>query len=370
MALILFLASCAAFKRTVFVENVPLKIEEVKIEPSSFNPSLGGKAKIYYQLSKDARVSISIFDPDGGIITNLFSNEPRKRGLNYEFWDGRDFEKIIIPDQAYFFTIEAEDEAKNTVIYDPATFSGGQEVDITDVKYDREAGIISFHLPFSAWVLARLGIKNGALMKTLLDWQPRPKGENIAFWNGRDESGIVELYSHPKFSMMLTTMSLPENSILAAGNNSISYYEYKKQVGQRRPKKPERPILTEKMNFKLSRHYGLPRWKDRAPHFTVSFPQVRERTPEGMPIISGKTLLKVELDQQDKEFITGQRFEIVLYVDDLLYAEEEEGYSPFSWIWDVSRIPDGEHLFTVNIVSLNDQVGVQSLKFVVKNRGN
>lgn len=364
---ILFLASCATFKEVPLVAEIPLKIEEVKIDPESFNPTVGEKVNIYYNLSKDAKVTIRIFDPDWGLVTNLLSNEPRKKGLNCEVWDGRDLEKTIVPDQAYFFTIEAEDESKGRVVYDPTTFSGGQEIDLVDVVYDREAGTISFNLPFSAWVLARLGIKNGALMKTLLDWEPRPKGENIVFWNGKDESGIVDLYSHPKFSMMFTTMSFPENSIITIGNNSKSYYEYKKQVVKKRPRKPERPVSVEKRNFKLSRHYDLPRWKDRAPRFSVSFPQITETTPSGLPVIRGKTLLKVALDEQDKEFIIGQRFEIVLYVDDILYAEEEEGYSPFSWMWDVSEIPEGEHILTINIVSLNDQVGAQSLKFMVMN---
>lgn len=367
---VLILASCATFRKTPFVGQAPLKIEEVKINPEFFNPTLEEKVKIYYRLSKDAKVTLQIFDPDGGIITNLISNGRREKGLNYEIWDGKDFDKVVVPDQAYFFTIEAEDESKNRVTYDPTTFSGGQEVDIVDVAHDREAGTISFNFPFSAWVLARLGIKNGALMKTLLDWEPRPKGENIVFWNGKDESGIVDLHSHPKFSMMITTMSFPENSIIATGNSQIDYYEYKKRVAERKPKKPERPILADKKNFKLSRHYGLPRCKDRAPRFSVSFPEITETTPKGFPIIRGKTLLKVTLDERDKEFITSQRFEIVLYVDDLLFAEEEEGYSPFSWMWDVSRVPDGEHLLTINIVSLNDQVGTQSLKFMVRNTGD
>lgn len=368
--IILILSSCAPSGKKPFVEQVPLKIEDVKINPESFNPTLGEKVKIYYKLSKDAKVTVRIYDPDQGIITNLLSHESREKGLNAEIWDGKDFEKAVIPDQAYFFTIEAEDEAKNTVVYDPTTFSGGEEVDIVDVIHDREEGTISFNLPFSAWVLARLGIKNGALMKTLLDWEPRLKGENIVFWNGKDESGIVNLYNRPKFSMMITTMSFPENSVIATGNSSISYYEYKKRTVERRPRKPEYPILAAKKNFKISRHYDLSRWKDRAPRFSISLPQITEKTPEGIPIIREKTLLKVTLDEQDKEFITGQRFEIVLYVDDILYAEEEEGYSPFTWMWDVSVIPDGEHLLTINIVSLNDQVGVRSLKFAVRNTGD
>lgn len=353
----------------------PLKIEEIKIAPESFNPALGEKVKIYYRLSNDAKVTISIFDPDRGLITKLISNRDRKKGANFEVWNGRDLERRIVPDQAYFFTIEAEDRLKNKLKYDPTTFSGGEELNIADIAYDKEAKTVSFNLPFSAWVLVRVGIKNGPLMKTLLDWEARPKGENIVFWDGQDENGIVDISNHPELSIVLTAISLPENSIIAKGNNSLSYSKYKMRVIEKRPKKPECPApelstQVDKRKFKISRHYNLPRYKDRAPRFSVSFPQITEKTPEGLPIVRKETLLKISLDEQDKEFITGQRFEIVLYVDDILYIEEEEGYSPFSWTWSVLGLPDGEHLLTVNIVSLNNQVGCQSLKFWVKNTGD
>ncbi|MFH1777875.1 MAG: hypothetical protein ABH952_10010 [Candidatus Omnitrophota bacterium] len=365
---VLFLTSCAVSKKAQIIEQSPLKIENVKITPDNFNPASGKKVNISYQLSKDAKITLNIYDPDMGFITALATDKLRKKGANVEVWDGRDFEGSVVPDQAYFFTIEAEDELRQKAVYDPTTFSGGEEVDIVDVISDRDAGTIVFNLPFSAWVLARLGIKNGALMKTLLDWQPCPKGENIVFWNGKDENNLIALKDHPKFSMMITTMSFPENSIITRGNSLRCYDEYKRRIANTRPEKTERPFTPANANIKLSRHKGQPRWQDRTPRFTIAFPEITETTPEGYPIIKEKALLKVILDERDKAYITGQRFEIVLYVDHMLYMEEEEGYTPFTWMWDVCNLSEGEHLLTINIVSLNDQVGAQSLKFVVKNR--
>lgn len=365
--LVLFLSSCVTAKKTALFDRSPLKIEGVKVSAECFNPSSGEKVDISYELSRDARVTIKVYDPDWGMIAGIISNQTREKGLNYESWNGYDFEKKIVPDQAYFFTIEALDDAKNSAVYDPTVFSGGKEVDIVDVVYNRESGTISFDLPFSAWVLTRLGIKNGPLFKTLLDWEPRLQGENTVSWNGKDESGMLYLCDHPKFSMMVTTMSFPENSVIVKGNNVITYQAYKKQAGHSVAVKIKRPELLEKKNYKLSRHYPQPRCKDRAPEFSVDFENIKERTSEGIPVINEGVLLKVSLDEADKEFITGQRFEIVMYVDDLLYAEEEEGYSPFSWKWNMAGISEGEHLLTVNIVSLNDQVGTKSVKFFVKN---
>lgn len=365
--LFLMLSSCSCVTaKKAFQSRLQLGIDNVGISPASFNPGLGEKVKISYSLNQDAKVTIKIFDPDRDLVRNLVSNEQKKTGENQEFWDGKTDENIIVPDQAYFFTIEAQGQDRNTAVYDPVTISGGKEIDIVDAVYNKESGTISFYLPFPAWILSRLGIKNGALMKTLLDWEPRPEGENTISWNGKDESSTVDLYEHPKFSMMITTMSFPDNSIIAKGGNSLSYYEYKKQSRQKAVKKIERPEALEKKNYKLSSHYNLPRWKDRSPEFTISFPDTTQKTAEGIPIINDKALLKMVLDERDKDFITAQRFEFVLYVDDVLYAEEEEGYSPFTWQWNISGLTEGQHLLTVNVVSLNDQVGTKSMKFIVK----
>src|SRR6266850_1299969 len=80
-----------------------LSVSEVALDVPSFNPSNGKKVTLKYQLSRTARVSIKIFDPDRQLVRNLSLNAPRKAGINREAWDGRDVVGSIVPNEAYFF---------------------------------------------------------------------------------------------------------------------------------------------------------------------------------------------------------------------------------------------------------------------------
>ncbi|MFH1220206.1 MAG: FlgD immunoglobulin-like domain containing protein [Candidatus Eisenbacteria bacterium] len=345
--------------------KVPLQILEPSVSPSSFNPTLKEGIEIAYRLTKDSGVTIKVFDPDYGLVNTVVQDQEQPLGTNRISWDGSDTEGKIVPDQAYFFTIEAKSRGEQA-IYDPTTFSGGEEVDITDVNMDEIANTVSFGLPKAAWVLGRIGIRDGPLLKTLLDWEPRPEGSNTAYWNGKDESGVAEVVTQPGFSMMVTTMFLPENSVIAVGNHEVTYHEYKVRSNKQGEPKQKREEMPRTEAIKFSRHRDLTRYSDRAPRFSVSLPSITEFTPTGLPIIRGKTPLRVLIEEADLAFLTGQRYEIALYVDFELYAEEEVGYSPFNWMWDTQGLPEGEHVLTVNVVSLNDQVGARSLKFVIQ----
>jgi len=46
--------------------------------------------------------------------------------------------------------------------------------------------------------------------------------------------------------------------------------------------------------------------------------------------------------------------------------EDEEGFTPFTYMWDTKGLPEGEHVFTVNIMSYDDHCGVESRKVIIK----
>jgi hypothetical protein len=340
------------------------EITEVSATPASFNPTKGETVVLSYRLPREGQVTLKVFDPDQGLIKTLTSEENQKEGIHQRSWDGKDNQGNIVPDQAYFFTIEARDGAGNLMVYDPTTVSGGEEIDITDVDVNREANTVSFKLPKPSWVLGRVGVHGGPLLKTLMDWEPRLMGSNIAHWNGKDESNIVNVETLKGYSMMITTMAFPENSIIAVGNSTLFYADYKRALAKGGEQKVQRPEGTRKELVRISRHYKLSRAEDRAPRFKVAFLNVSETNNEEVPILRGKVPIRVTLDDEQKGFMIGQRFEIAFYLDYQLFAEEEEGYTPFKWTWNTEGISKGEHILTINVISLGDQVGTASLKFI------
>jgi hypothetical protein len=56
----------------------------------------------------------------------------------------------------------------------------------------------------------------------------------------------------------------------------------------------------------------------------------------------------------------------VMFVDGVLEGEQETGYSPYSWVLNADELSAGKHLVTVNIATLNGQVGAASTWIDVK----
>jgi hypothetical protein len=335
----------------------------VEASKRTFNPSLGQSTTLSYELKKDAAVTVQVYDPDQDLVVALADEQPQKSGKVDLVWDGKDETGKVVPNEAFFFTIEAETEDGRRKVYDPTVFSGGVEQDLTEASIDREAGTILYRLPEMSRVRIRLGIGNGPLLSTLVDWEPRPAGQVTEYWDGKDRDGLVDLAGHPRFKMIISYFDLPQNSVIAYGNKGATYLEYKK--GVRRTKKEERPWLggDEK---KRSRHFELPRAQDRSPELVMTFPQRRNPDEPGtIPELQGKTVVHVELDEASKRHFQDTKFEIVFFLDGEFYAEEEVGYSPYNWVWDTSQAKEGEYVLTVNLSGFQDQIGILSRKVKV-----
>ncbi len=100
-----------------------LKISEVIVSTPTFNPSRGDSAELRYHLSRSADVTVKVFDPDFELIQILIDKLHQKTGGHREIWDGTDMDGATVPNEAYFFTIEAQEEDEGQqAVYDPITF--------------------------------------------------------------------------------------------------------------------------------------------------------------------------------------------------------------------------------------------------------
>ncbi len=331
-------------------------LSEVATSPSSFNPSHGEDVAIHFQLLKPAKVTGNVYDPDHGLIRTLANEKYMEAGTQGIIWDGKDMDGNVVPDEAYFFNIIAEDESGGEEIYDPTSFSGGAWQDITAADIDPQNHTITYKMPEMGRVMIRMGIQGGPLMNQLVDWKPRVKGMITEYWNGKDKDNLVDLYNHPKFKMIVTYFALPENSVIAFGNKELTYLDYKGSVASERPMKTKRASSVQK----VSPHYQLPRTIDHSPNLKVSFVNAEGTDEDGTIVLKGKTLVKVELDDEDKLVFQNQQFEICFFLDHQFYAEDEAGYTPFNWVWDLSNVEEGKYLLTVNISGFKDQIGVLS----------
>jgi hypothetical protein len=373
--LVLTMVSCAAPRKAIEevptpevkpeMEPGPFAISDVAVDPRTFSPSNGETVTITYKLSQPGKSIIKIFDPDMYLVRDL-SGEVDKPGLNTVIWDGRDFGGRVVPDGAYFFVIEALDFERSLATYDPVTFSGGESLVPVELTYDQEARVVNYQIARDAWVKIRAGISGGPLLKNIVNWTPSLAGENEEVWDGRDDSGNLEIIGRRDWKLMAEAISLPENSIIAVGNEEYDYFEYTNVIASDRPRKNNRSVARgEKWLL------GLPTNRlvrlGMQPRFRFEIPQAIAKTEAHPPIVRGKVPFIVILDEKVKRYVTEQRYEIVFFVDFRFAGEVDEGYSPYRWIWDSRTTRNGEHIITVNVATLTGQVESASLKVLVQN---
>jgi hypothetical protein len=332
-------------------------ISGVALSRTSFNPSQGEELEISYRLAAADGVRVRVYDPDGGLVRVLVNGEKRPAGLHKEKWDGKDLEGKIVPDEAYLFTVETASGA----VYDPTTTSGGVVGDLTEAKFDRTAGTVSYQLPAASRVLIRLGLHNGPMLKTLVDWKPRPEGAVTEYWNGRDEDGLFELRGRPGFNTLITYVTLPDATVIAFGNPTSAYRDYKLGPAKNRPAKPERQVKPELQAQQRPEGLVPPAWA-RAPKVAMTFPQAGDAK---IPAVKKEVAVRVDVDPADRELLFRDQFEVIFFVDNVFFAEAERGHLPFNWRWELQQFPPGEHILTVNVSSFKGQVGVASRKVQV-----
>jgi len=341
-----------------------LVISNVTVKPASFNPTLKEKVKISYFISRASSVTITIYDADDGLIQNLAPDKNVPAGVNSILWDGKDVVGKIVPDEAYYFTIEATDERGAKAILDPKAISGGEKIFLPVSRLNPKEGCdIRYELPKAARIQIRVGIHDGPLLKTICDWQPRTAGKHIEKWDGMDGSGVVDVLNQAKYRMTISAFALPENSIIAVGNKEIDYSQYKQSSV--RKIKPMRRRIFRKAN--IHNHYVMPRKIDRAPEFKLELPGNITTDNRGVPVVRGELRIKITLDKVSTKILNELRYEIVLYVDNILHGEEEQGYSPYNWVLPTTRLKNGDRFITVNIATLTGQVGTATMKVKVEN---
>lgn len=346
---------------------VPFHISQVVSSPGKFNPAQGEKATISYTASESARTIVRLFDAEMRLVRELMAESRGPREPCRVVWDGRDAQGKIVPDEAYFFTIDAGNYQGQTTFYDPTTFSGGELVSPEGVRFDPEKNVVSYRLPKDARVTLRAGISGGGpLLKNILHSAPRSSGPQEEAWNGKDESGTVDVPSEKGYSLRVEAVNLPENTIIACGNKDWDYFRYKIDMAQERPKKVDRPFRG-RLDRAPDTPPGAPVRIGPELRFRMELPEDLPPAETGVPIVSGRVPVRLWLDESIKRYATEQRYEILFFVDLHFVKEMEEGYSPVTLMWDSRETPNGSHVITVNVATLTGQVSTASARVMVLN---
>ncbi|MBU1086405.1 MAG: hypothetical protein KKD05_02685, partial [Candidatus Omnitrophica bacterium] len=241
--------------------------------------------------------------------------------------------------------------------YDPADKSAGNEMHVRDFTFDSDTGEIRYILPRACRIRLRAGLKESVLLKTIFDWQAQEAGEHKFIWDGKDESGNFALLKHPQLNLNLSAYTLPDNCIIINnGSRSI----------------PRESGLLSRESDKVNKenkyfHFPHNQIDCHEPEFAVSFPEAKNNA-DNLSILQGKVPVRVEISPKDKAYIINKRFEAMFFVDGIFLFEEEAGSSPLTFYWDTANLNQGEHLFSVNIMSYDDHVGTKTQKVMIEDK--
>jgi flagellar hook assembly protein FlgD len=357
------LGGCIAFNCAARAESG--YISAVAVSSEVLDLAKGEEVRLRFTLDRDAAATVVVYGGSHAAVRTVAIDRPSFRGVNTVAWNGRDNAGKPVPNEAYYFTIVCVDNQRQKATCDPAVETGGEAVAFThrDMHYDAKAGGVSYRLKSAARVQIRAGVAGGALLKTVVNWAPRPSGAHLEPWGGKDESGLVDVMALENHFVTGRAYDLPANSVIVTGSpavapaSAVAAGEVKAQERARQIRaamtRRERPIEP---------HVWTPFGSNAAPRFSVSLVGTQGALRSiASTSTGGEVGIRVELDSETRLRLLEQRFEIVAYVDFQLVGEQEQGYSPYTYVLDTSTIAPGRHIVTINVAGLEDQLAARSI---------
>ena len=334
-------------------------LKKVTLSKTSLNTTINQKVHINYSLDNSALISLKIIGPEGELIRILSDKILKEKGDHSETWDGKDDEGKNVPDEVYTYILEATDLNGNTVSIPELPFSHNWDVfDIHRSSYDEEKNILQYKLPFPCRVRIRIGTANGPMLNTLVDWEPRLKGDIIEHWNGFDHDNVINLWEQKDLRIIISAFALPLQNIVTYGNKKIEYVQYRQLKGNKikttnQEEWKNRPRTTSKAMSEIL-----------SPDIEVTFPRLEsqgETDNNIIPNLKQKVIVNVSLNKENRKYISNTKYEIIFFVDGVFYAEEPIGTNPFNWLWTTKGIKPGKHMLSVNLVTFRDQIGTKNM---------
>ncbi|MBK9119108.1 MAG: hypothetical protein IPM18_05840 [Phycisphaerales bacterium] len=348
----------------------PLTLREVTILGGPFRVAAEERIPIRFELSRPATVTLTIHGPNRELIARVADGVPQQAGVCILEWDGRDVDGVNVPDEAYSVHLQAV-AGEETAIWAPWLHSGGERLNAGEVR-PLSATELGYTLPRPARVLVRAAVLNGPLLKTIVNWEPRPAGLNIEPWDGYDEQRVRVVTGLAQLRVGVIAFALPDAAILTVGNTTERYGAYYTRVAATRPRHPEVTRVRDAATV-LSPHAAIPPHLNRDPGLTLEFlgqetpsttaPATTQPAEPGAPLkLRGDTILfRVDVpDPAERSFLNDQRFELIIYVNDRRLLEVEQGHVPFTYPWDVAALAPGRHVLTVNLATFRNHVGTVS----------
>ena len=333
-----------------------LAIERVAIESKTIDVNKEDLASIRFDLTRPASVLVDLVNEDGRLVRQLKGGKLAS-GTQTMTWDGRDAEGHLVPKGVYRYVIRAQEGESAQTIYDPSRDTGGEELEVRDFAYDQKTGSLRWVMPKAGYARLRIGLEGFPHLRTLLDWEPLEGGAQEIVWDGLDSSGLIVLKEHSNLSVKLRAFAMSSNTVIVR-NSLTTVPPALSPNGQ--PTYP--PVTRGETTAFHARHL---RATCHEVGVQLEFPGATQHDSQGRPILAGVTPIRVTIDERDASRLVNERFELALFEDLTVIAEEEKGTTPYTYLLDTTTLPPGPHLLTINVLGGSDHYGVETRQVII-----
>lgn len=325
--------------------------------------SPGGKVGYTIRVDQPGDLVLEVLTADGDVVRRISRKEVAAGEQRLE-WDGRDERGGPVPDEAYCARAVLK-ASSGQAMDDPCGRTGGEVM--SGIKPELAPnGDIVYTLQQPARVLIRVGIKHGAMLRSLSVWRPRPAGRNLQRWNGFDESGLVDL-RNDRLAMLVTAFRLPDFTVITSGQEGLDYRAWR--LAQGWPEKPDGPAAgesaaqpLERNGERIARQHYMARYKDREPRIVVTLANRDSKPLAEGAVLPENVVVSVDLHPEDRWLLQEQLYEVAFFLDGEFVSEEENGYVPIGWVWNTSQLKPGRHILTVNLTGFTGRVGTRTIE--------
>lgn len=353
------LLACLALPALAWSQVALLRMSASELSSST------GKVSYTVRLAQPGKLALELLTGDGDLVRRLVLPDARA-GEHELSWDGKDERGQPVPDEAYCARAVLEAAGGTRSVDDPCTRTGGEVLSGIQPSISPN-GDIAYTLDRPARVLIRVGVKNGAMLRSLSVWRPRPAGRNLQRWSGFDESGLVDL-RNDRLAMLVTAFRLPDFTVITTGQDTLEYRAWRTAQGW--PEKPDTPAAgsgaqaLERDGQRIARQHYMARYKDREPRISVTLLDAAGKPLPATGTVPENVRIVVDLHPDDRWLMQEQLYEVAFFVNGDFVSEEENGYVPIGWLWNTVSLKPGRHLLTVNLTGFTGRVGTKTIAVV------
>lgn len=338
------------------------RIRSVKVTKPFFNPTVGQTIGIELDVGSPGALSILVLDRDGYPVRRLVSAQAIQTGRVGFEWNGRDDHGEIVPDEAYSLRVDLVGDGWTSTYFPASEPAAAVTAEIKG--YNRRSGVLSYKLSAPARVHAQAGVASpnektqkpeGPVMKTLANREPRPAGAVIENWDGFDETGATYLPDLPHFAVAVAASGLPENAMIAVGNDSVSF------VGSVAKRSDVSLLPSPKSDH--GHHKGLSTLDDVSPTLHAAPANARwSEESKSWAVEAPRLSGSISLEGPSAAQFARQPGQLEIYVDakPIETIRSPEDGAPFSV--PLQGLPAGAHVVAFNWSSDYGPVAVTSLR--------